>query len=95
MESRWNGEQEGMSRVRLQDVFLNKVKEYKYLGAYVQEGGALDREVHMKAQARWCKWREACAVLCDKRMLLKLKGKYYTTAVRPVMTYFAECWAIK
>ena len=38
MKSRWKGEQEGMSRVRLQDVFLNKVKKYKYLGAYVEEG---------------------------------------------------------
>ena len=45
MESRWNGEQEGMSRVRLQDVFLNKVKEYKYLGTHVEKGGELDREI--------------------------------------------------
>ena len=95
MESRWKGEQEGMSRVRLQDVFLNKVKEYKYLGTHVEEGGELDREIEKKVQAGWCKWREASAVLCDKQMPLKLKDKYYTTAVRPVMTYSAECWAIK
>ena len=41
MESRWKGEQEGVSRVRLQDVLLNKVNGYKYLGAYVEEGGEL------------------------------------------------------
>ena len=49
MESRWKGEQERMSSVRLQDVFLNKV-EYKYLGAYVEEGGELDREIEKKGK---------------------------------------------
>ena len=28
-------------------------------------------------------------------MPLKLKGKYYSTVVRPVMTYSSECWAVK
>ena len=48
MESRWKGEQEGVSRVRLQGVLLNKVKELRYLGAYVEEGEELDREVQRK-----------------------------------------------
>ena len=39
MESRWKDEQNGVGRVRLQDVLLNKVKEYRYLGTYVEEGG--------------------------------------------------------
>ena len=46
-------------------------------------------------QAGWSKWREASGILCDKRMPLKLKGKYFSTVVRPVMTYSSECWAIK
>src|ERR1700754_4665899 len=62
MESRWKGEQEGTSRVKLQGVLLNKVKEYRYLGAYVEEGGELDREVERKVQAGWCKWREASGI---------------------------------
>ena len=76
-------------------MLLNKVKEFRYLGAYVEEGGELDREVERKAQAGWCKWREASGILCDKRMPLKLKGKYYSTVVRPVMTYAYECCAGK
>ena len=66
MESRWKGEQERVIRVRLQDVLLNKVKGYKYLGAYVEEGGELDSEVEKKMQAGWCRWREASGILCDK-----------------------------
>ena len=62
---------------------------------FVEEGGELDREVECKVQAGWCKWREASGILCDKRMPMKLKGKYYCTVVRPVMTYSAECRALK
>ena len=93
MENRWKDEQNGVGR--LQDILLNKVKEYRYLGTYVEEGGELDREVDRKVQAGWCKWREASEVLCDRRVLLRLKGKYYSTLVRPAMTYSSECWAVK
>ena len=85
------GEQEGKSRVKLQNVVLNKVKVYKYLGAYVKEGGELDTEVEKKVESGWCRWREASGVLCDKRMPLKLKGKYYSTVVGPAMLYSSEC----
>ena len=95
MESRWKDEADGVSRVKLQESLLNKVKDFKYLGTYVEEGGELDKEIECKIQAGWCKWREASGILCDKRMPMKLKGKYYCTVVRPVMTYSAECWALK
>src|ERR1700761_1095214 len=95
MESRRKGEEEGKKRGKLQGVLLNKVKDHRYLGAYVEEGGELDREVERKVQAGWCKWREASGILCDKRVSLKLKGKYYCSVVRPAMIYSSECWAIK
>ena len=40
------------------------------------------------------KWRGASGVLCDRKVPLKLKGKFYKTAVRPAMLYGAECWAM-
>ncbi|KAF3644195.1 60S ribosomal protein L10a [Capsicum annuum] len=45
--------------------------------------------------AGWMKWRLASGALCDKKVPLKLKGKFYKVAVRPVMLYGAECWPIK
>lgn len=39
------------------------------------------------------KWRGASRVLCDKRIPLKLRGKFYKTAIRPAMLYGVKCWA--
>ncbi|KAM2969624.1 hypothetical protein FF2_016698 [Malus domestica] len=50
-----------------------------------------DRE----GEAGWMKWKSASGVLCDRRMPLKLKGKFYRTAIRPAMLYGTECWAVK
>ena len=34
-------------------------------------------------------------MLCDGKIPLKLKGKFYRTVIRPVLLYGSECWAIK
>lgn len=34
-------------------------------------------------------------VLCDKRVLMKLKAKFYRTVVRPTLIYGPECWVVK
>jgi len=36
-------------------------------------------------QVRWLKWRIASGILCDTKVSLKLKGKFYWTAARPAM----------
>ncbi|XP_050137092.1 uncharacterized protein LOC126612666 [Malus sylvestris] len=41
------------------------------------------------------KCKSASGVLCDRRRSLKLKGKFYRTAIRPAMLYGTECWAMK
>nr|GEW24740.1 retrovirus-related Pol polyprotein LINE-1 [Tanacetum cinerariifolium] len=38
--------------------------------------------------------REASGVLCDRRIPLKLKGKFYRVAIRLAMIYGLECWPI-
>ncbi|GJZ32302.1 hypothetical protein Tco_0577738 [Tanacetum coccineum] len=42
----------------------------------------------------WVRWRAASGVLCDRRIPLKLKGKFYRVAIKPTMLYGSECWLI-
>ncbi|XP_076917052.1 uncharacterized protein LOC143576971 [Bidens hawaiensis] len=69
--------------------------KFKYLGSFVQSDGGTDSDVAHRVQAGWCKWRATTGVLCDKRFPTKLKGKFYTVAIRTVMLYGTDCWAIK
>jgi hypothetical protein len=36
------------------------------------------------------KWRQASSVVYDKRVLQKLKDKFYSTAIRPAILYVAK-----
>lgn len=36
-----------------------------------------------------------CTVLCYTKILLKLKGNFYHTTVKPVMLYGTKCWSVK
>lgn len=38
---------------------------------------------------------EGLGILCDRKVLLKLKGKFYRTMVRPAILYVTKCWALK
>ncbi|KAE8654891.1 Detected protein of unknown function [Hibiscus syriacus] len=55
----------------------------------------IDEDVSHCIKAGWLKWRAATGVLCDKKVPLKLKGKFYRMAIRPALLYGSECWAIK
>ena len=81
--------------VKVGDHIIPQVTRFRYLGSIVQNDGEIEADVHHRIQAGWLKWRRASGVLCDKKVPLKLKGKFYRTAVRPAMLYGTECWAVK
>jgi hypothetical protein len=54
-----------------------------------------DEDLSHRIKAGWLKWRQASGVLCDPRVPLKLKGKFYRTVIRPALLYGAECWPTK
>jgi hypothetical protein len=68
---------------------------FHYLGSMLQKDGDIDEDVSHRIKASWLKWRQASGVLCDCRVPLKLKEKFYRTAIRPAMLYGAECWSTK
>jgi hypothetical protein len=61
----------------------------------LQKDEDIDKDLSHRIKVDWLKWRQASGVLCDPRVPLKLKGKFYKTAIRPAMLYEAECWPTK
>jgi hypothetical protein len=61
----------------------------------LQMDGDIDEDASHRIKSGWLKWCQAFGVLCDPRVPLKLKGKFYTTAIQPTMLYGVECWPTK
>ena len=73
--------------VKMDDTKMPRVKEFKYLGSTVQESGSCEREIKRRLQAEWNGWRKVLGVICDKRLPARVKGKVYSSVVRPAMVY--------
>ena len=80
--------------VKMEDTKVPRVKEFKYLGSTVQESGGCEREVKKRVQAGWNGWRRVSGLICDKRLPARVKGKVYSSVVRPAMVYGLETVAI-
>jgi hypothetical protein len=81
--------------VRLDGQVVPKKDTFRYLGSMLQKNGDIDEDVSHRIKASWLKWRQASSVLCDPRVPLKLKCKFYRITVRPAMLYGVECWPTK
>ena len=74
---------------------IRQVNKFKYLGSVIQEDCEVDGNINNRIQAGWCKWIKASGIICDRMVQTKVKGEFYRTAIRPVLSYGSECWAIK
>ena len=90
-----DGLEEDIDALKLEEEEVNKVRTFKYLGSHISESGELDVEINHRIQAGWRAWRQASGVLCDRKISIRLKGRFYKTVVRPAMLYGSETWAIK
>ena len=80
--------------VKMENTKVPRIKEFKYLGSTVQESGGCEREVKKRVQAGWNGWRKVSGVICDKRLPARVKGKVYSSVVRPAMVYGLETLAV-
>ena len=80
--------------VKMDDTKVQRVKEFKYLGSTVQESGSCEREVTKRVHAAWNGWRKVSGVICDRRLPARVKGKVYSSVVRPAMVYGLETVAV-
>jgi len=56
---------------------VDKVDSFKYLGSVLQKNGRFDKDIMHRIKCGWMKWREASSVLCDRRIPIRLKSKFY------------------
>ena len=80
--------------VKMEDTKVARVKEFKYLGSTAQESESCEREVKKRVQVEWNGWRRVSGVICDKRLPARVKGKVYSSVVRPEMVYGLETVAV-
>ena len=80
--------------VKIENTKVPRVKEFKYFGSTVQESGSCEREEKKSVQAGWNGWRKVSGIICDMRLPAKVKGKVYSSVVRPVMVYGLETVAV-
>ena len=55
--------------------------KFEYLGSIIWQDDEIDNDVNHRIQTMWYKWRKVIGVLCDKKVLHKVKGKFYRTAI--------------
>ena len=73
---------------------MPRIKEFKYVGSTVQESGSCEKEVKKRVQAGWNEWRKVSGVICDRRLPARVKGKVYSSAVRPAIVYGLDTVAV-
>jgi hypothetical protein len=81
--------------VRLDGQVVPKKDIFCYLGSMLQKDEDIDEDLSHKIKVGWLNWRQTSGVLCDPRVSLKLKSKFYRTVIRPTMLYGTECWPTK
>ena len=84
---------EGVVSIEGQEI--PKSEQFCYLDSIIHAEGDISADVTHIIKEGWTKWRNASGVLCDRRIPLRLKGKFYKTTIRPAMLYGTECWAVK
>ncbi|GJX46043.1 retrovirus-related pol polyprotein LINE-1 [Tanacetum coccineum] len=80
--------------IGIRDQILQPKESFRYLGSVIHRSGRIDKDVTHRIRTGWMKWRAKSGNLYDKRVPLKLKGKFYRVAIRPTMLYGSECLSI-
>ena len=59
------------------DDIVSEKKQFKYLRSMVQKNADFKKDVRNRIMCGQIKSRETSGILCDKRVLLRLKGRFY------------------
>jgi hypothetical protein len=67
--------------VRLDGQVVPKKDTFHYLELMLQKDGDIDKDLSHRIKVGWLKWRQISDVLCNPRVPLKLKSKFYRTTI--------------
>ncbi|KAH0464929.1 hypothetical protein IEQ34_005032 [Dendrobium chrysotoxum] len=95
MECNFSSNRPSKEIMTLGDQIINKSTCFRYLGSIIQSDGKIDGDIISRIQVGCLKWRNGSGLLCDRKVPLKLKGKFYKMVVIPEIIYGAECWPLK
>ncbi|KAH0462146.1 hypothetical protein IEQ34_009721 [Dendrobium chrysotoxum] len=62
-----------------------EMSKYFTIGRIHMSDGEIDGDIISRIQIGWLKWRNASGLLCDRKVRLKLNGKFYKMVVRPAI----------
>nr|GEZ28542.1 retrovirus-related Pol polyprotein LINE-1 [Tanacetum cinerariifolium] len=79
--------------IRIGDRILQPKESFRYLGSMIHRSGRIDEDVAHRIRTGWVKWRATSGVLCDRRIPLNLKGKFYRVAIRPAIAVWLRVLA--
>ena len=63
--------------VKIVDAELPTVTSFKYLASLFTSEGCSEADVNNRIRISWMKWKEVSGIMCDRRMLVALKGKVF------------------
>ncbi|KAH0455515.1 hypothetical protein IEQ34_015547 [Dendrobium chrysotoxum] len=87
MECNFSNNRPSEGIVTLADQVINKSTRFRYLGSIVQSDGDIDGDIISRIQVGWLKWRNASGLLCDRKVPLKLKGKFYKMVPKDMVDF--------
>ncbi|XP_071727373.1 uncharacterized protein [Rutidosis leptorrhynchoides] len=70
-------EQDDGVNICIEDQILLPQPSFRYLGSMLHKSGRIDEDVSRRIKVGWVNLRAATGVLCDKKIPLKLKGKFF------------------
>ena len=89
------GGRKAADEFHFEDVKLECVYEFAYLGDMLNDAGGVEQAVAARVRAAWMNFRELGGILCTRGAPLRMMGAVYKACVCSVLTYGAETWAMK
>ena len=96
---RCSGAMPAVSRSLMKDMTLERgncesVSRFCYLGDMLERGGGSQAAVTARIQSGWKKFHDLSAFLTSRATPYWMKGKIYSSCVRPCMMYGSETWGL-